>query len=275
MKNYFITILIITIMCIITYYIKGKYYTTNNIVPVINEINQYKEYSFYKENNLQRYNNYKIKYPELSNKDIVLKVNIGLDNPFYTNTKEINKFDIKMIINKYNYVSNDFIPDNLVLVDGYSKENMYLVKECKDAFINMARIAELEGFNIRAISTYRTIDYQKNLFENYVKKDGIKKAETYSARAGYSEHHTGLAIDIDNIKMSYNDFENTEEFNWMQNNAYKYGFILRYPKDSSITGYIYEPWHYRYVGIEIANYIHENNITYEEYYYEFLDKEKK
>ena len=80
MKNYFITILIITIMCIITYYIKGKYYTTNNIVPVINEINQYKEYSFYKENNLQRYNNYKIKYPELSNKDIVLKVNIGFIN---------------------------------------------------------------------------------------------------------------------------------------------------------------------------------------------------
>ena len=102
--------------------------------------------------------------------------------------------------------------------------------------------------------------------------DGVNKADTYSARPGFSEHHTGLAIDIDNIKTSYTDFDKTKEFIWMQENAYKYGFILRYPEDKvDITGYIYEPWHYRYVGVEAAKYIYENNMTLEEYYALFLD----
>ena len=137
----------------------------------------------------------------------------------------------------------------------------------------MAKEAQNLGYNLRAISTYRTYEYQENLYQNYAKQDGINKADTYSARPGFSEHHTGLAIDIDNTKTSYLNFENTEEFKWMQDNAYKYGFILRYKKDKEdITGYIYEPWHYRYVGSKVAKYIQENNLTFEEYYYEFLDK---
>jgi len=271
MKNTIIVLLIISLLTIITY--KLTYIKDMIIIPVFEQNNNIFEFiDFYKDNNLSRYNNYKKNHPELNNKDIVLRVNIGLDNPFYTNSKEIKDFNMLMIINKYNYVSNTFTPNNLVLVDSYAKDNMYLVEECKNAFINMAYHAEIEGYHIRAISTYRTIEYQDKLFNDYVKKDGIEKAETYSARPGFSEHHTGLAIDIDNIKLSYNNFENTPEFTWMNNNAYKYGFILRYPKDTTITGYIYEPWHYRYVGIEIAKYIYEHNITYEEYYYEFIDK---
>ena len=177
-----------------------------------------------------------------------------------------------MLINKYHFVSETFIPNNLVPVEEYSKPNMLLNEECKNAFIKMAKDAEISGYKIRAISTYRTLEYQKNLYDNYVKKDGVENADTYSARPGYSEHHTGLAIDIDNESLSYNNFENTKEFTWMMDNAYKYGFILRYPKDTTITGYIYEPWHYRYVGINVATYIKEHNITFEEYYYEFLEK---
>lgn len=236
------------------------------------ENNSFEFFKFYKEENLERYNNYKIKFPNVSNKNIVLRVNIGLDHSFYTETKEVNDFNILMLVNKYNYVSKEFVPNDLVLVDSYAKENMYLNVECKNAFIELAKKAELEGYNIRAISTYRTYGYQENLYNNYVKHDGILKADTYSARPGYSEHHTGLAIDVDNKDLSYTNFFNTKEFNWMQENAYKYGFILRYPKDETITGYIYEPWHYRYVGMDVASYIHEHNITFEEYYYEFLDK---
>ena len=105
-----------------------------------------------------------------------------------------------------------------------------------------------------------------NLYDNYVATDGKEAADTYSARAGYSEHQTGLAVDIYNKVLPYTSFEETEEFTWMQENAYKYGFILRFPKDkTNITGYQYESWHYRYVGKEVAKEIHENNLTLEEY----------
>ena len=87
-----------------------------------------------------------------------------------------------------------------------------------------------------------------------------------SARAGHSEHQTGLAVDVSNSSLDYDNFESTKEFYWMKNNAHKFGFILRYPKASfHITGFKYEPWHYRYVGIKIATYIYKNNLTLEEY----------
>jgi len=237
-----------------------------------NNSNPYSKYTFYKEENYNRY----LKYDNSNDfdlKNVVLRVNIGLDNSFYTSTKEINSFHSLMIVNKYNYVSKSFKPNNLVLVEEFSIENMYLEENCKNAFVKMAADAKTLGYNLRAMSTYRTYEYQENLYNKYVSNDGVSEADTYSARPGFSEHHTGLAIDIDNIKTSYLNFESTKEFNWLQENAHKYGFILRYPKGrEDITGYMYEPWHYRYIGVEIATYIKENNLTYEEYYYEFLDK---
>ena len=265
-----IIIMIILIIFFSILYLFKQYYKENKVAKKVLNIG-YDNYSFYKQEYLTRYENYYVKFPELKKKDIVLRVNIGLDHSFYTETKEIKEFNILMLVNKYNYVSKDFIPSNLVLVNNYAKENMYLNSECKEAFIKMAHDAEIMGYNLRAISTYRTFEYQENLYNNYVKHDGVEKADTYSARPGYSEHHTGLAIDLDNKELSYTNFENTKEFNWMMENAYKYGFILRYPRDTNITGYMYEPWHFRYVGIEVASYIYNHNITFEEYYYEFLD----
>lgn len=240
------------------------------------EENPYEIFSFYKKDYQTRYENYQKNNSNLDAKDVVLRVNIGLDNSFYTNTKEVLDFNLYMLVNKYRYVGEYFQVANLVKVEEFAKENMYLEKNCMLAFTKMARDANSQGYNIRAISTYRTYEYQENLYNNYVKKDGVNNADTYSARPGFSEHHTGLAVDVDNIETSYMNFENTKEFTWMMENAYKYGFILRYPKDKvDITGYMYEPWHYRYVGIEIASYIKENNITYEEYYYEFLENKIK
>ena len=96
------------------------------------------------------------------------------------------------------------------------------------------------------------------------------KADTYSARAGTSEHQTGLATDVNSVSTS---FENSSAFKWLEKNSYKYGFILRYPKGKEhITGYMYEPWHYRYVGSEVAKVIKEKNITYEEYYATYILK---
>ena len=117
-----------------------------------------------------------------------------------------------------------------------------------------------------AVSTFRSSDYQDKLYNNYCLEKGIEYADMCSAKKEHSEHQTGLAVDVSDKNGDYDNFINTKEFEWMKNNAYKYGFILRYPKyKTDITGYMYEPWHYRYVGINIARYIYENNITLEEY----------
>ena len=131
----------------------------------------------------------------------------------------------------------------------------------------MSKKARESNLNIIAMSAYRSYQYQVTLYNNYVKQDGKEEADAYSARPGYSEHQTGLATDVYNQKETYTNFEKTEEFKWMQENAYKFGFILRFPKGKEEeTGYQYESWHYRYVGKEAAKYIKENNITFEEYY---------
>lgn len=235
---------------------------------------QIKKFSYFKQEILDRYILYHTENKNLSPEQIVTHVNIGLDNPYYTNTKEATNLNTTIIlVNKYNYLKKDYIPNNLETInEKYAKKNMQLVKEAKEAFEKMAEDAAKENLKIIAMSTYRSYEYQKTLYDNYVTQDGKEKADTYSARAGYSEHQTGLAVDIFNGDLPYTRFEETQEFIWMKDNAHKYGFILRYPKDKTYeTGYEYESWHYRYVGKKIAKYIKKNDITYDEYYIKKLD----
>ena len=144
---------------------------------------------------------------------------------------------------------------------------MRLVNYAKSSFEKLSKEAKNNNMNIIAMSSYRSYEYQVNLYNRYVNEDGKEEADTYSGRPGHSEHQTGLAVDVYNVKETYTNFERTKEFNWMQEHAHEYGFILRFPKGKeNETGYQYESWHYRYVGEEIAKYIHDNNITLEEYY---------
>ena len=246
--------------------------TTNNKNNIKEKVTIDTNFTFYKTEFHDRYLSYKEKYG-LSDKETILKVNIGLDTPFYTNPSLTNKLNsIDVLVNKYHYLPSDFVPDNLVVTDKYSKGNIKLVDEAYNAFKRMATDAEKENLKLRIISAYRSYDYQKNLYNNYLKNDTQENVDNYSARPGFSEHQTGLAIDIDNEVISYDKFHLTQEFGWMKSNCYKYGFILRYDiNKENITGYQYEPWHYRYVGLKISEYIHRNNITFEEYYHEFLD----
>ena len=130
----------------------------------------------------------------------------------------------------------------------------------------MANAASSAGLSIRVVSGFRSYNTQNNLYNNYVNRDGRAAADTYSARPGHSEHQTGLAADINLVDDS---FEYTSEGQWLNNNAYKYGFILRYPKGkTSETGYIYESWHYRYVGVDLATKLYNggNWISLENYF---------
>lgn len=271
-------ICIVIIICIIIFLPREKNETTDNNKVLTTEeknIQELKKISYYKEELKERYLAYQKEHKELSTEDIVTQVNIGIDQPFYTNTKPSENLNTNLIlVNKYNYLTEDYIPDNLEAIDtSYARSGMQLVSEAKDAFETLSKAAKEDGMNIIAMSSYRSYDYQVTLYNNYVETDGKEAADTYSARAGYSEHQTGLAVDVYNLDLPYTSFEQTEEFNWMQENAYKYGFILRFPEDKvNITGYQYESWHYRYVGIEAATYIKENNLTLEEYYVKKVEK---
>ena len=217
---------------------------------------------------IDRYINYRKENPNLDIEKVIINVNIGLDQEVYTDAvKAINLNTSLILVNKYNYLEKDYVPNNLEKVSTvYALSNMKLVNVAKNAYEQMAKDASKDKRKLVIMSAYRSYDYQVNLYNRYAKKDGKDKADTYSGRPGYSEHQTGLAFDLYNGKTVYTRFEETKEFDWMQENAYKYGFILRFPKNKEQeTGYVYEAWHYRYVGKEIAKEIKEKNICLEEY----------
>jgi len=179
-----------------------------------------------------------------------------------------------MLVNKYYYLTEDYEPDDLVtLTSKYNTGvNSKMRKEAANQFMKMSDAATLDNITIKNASGYRSYQYQVNLYNKYVERDGKKAADTYSARPGFSEHQTGLTSDINQID---NSFENTDAFKWLQDNAYKYGFILRFPKDKEdVTGYQYEPWHYRYVGEYVAEKMHDENLTLEEYYAYYVQNKK-
>ena len=245
--------------------------------------------NYFKEENLDRY----IKYDFIDTKsvydttilkekynyeDTVTFVNAYLDKDYYTNDiplskEEASKLDV--IVNKYYKLDKDYEPEDLTKINSkFASGTQKLRKEAAGKFEEMASDMLKENLKIYAGSTYRSYSYQEGLYNRYVKKDGFKEAETYSARAGYSEHQLGLAVDIVNGKWNYLS-ENDKEYTWLINNSYKYGFILRYPHESEyITGYVFEDWHFRYLGIELATKVHESKLTYDEYIARGMLKEK-
>ncbi len=228
-----------------------------------------KDLDYYIDEYENDYKEYREKNQDLSIEKVITNVNIGLNYDYYTHTKATKDLNTNTIlVNKYNYLTEDYVPENLQTVDKkYSSKTLQLVDYAKEAFEELSEAASKENYTVLAMSSYRSYQYQYNLYNRYVSTDGVEAADTYSARPGYSEHQTGLAVDVYNGKEDFTNFEKTKEYNWMQDNAYKFGFILRFPKDKVLeTGYQYESWHYRYVGKEIAKYIHDNNLCFEEYY---------
>ncbi len=173
------------------------------------------------------------------------------------------------------------IKDGLATIDGILIANKsyslpktytspYLTPEVEQAYYRLRDGAKAAGFPLSIKSAYRSWNDQNYIFNNYVKRDGLDQAMTYSARPGHSEHQTGMAMDI----LTSSTVESkTEKFkpalDWLADNAYKYGFILRYPEGKThLTGYIFEPWHYRYVGTELAEILYNDGdwLTLEEYF---------
>ena len=142
--------------------------------------------------------------------------------------------------------------------------------KARAAFEKMAAAAKPEGFELVAFSGFRSYEYQTTLYTNYVKRDGQEQADRYSARPGYSEHQTGLAFDIGELGKEdlwlTSEFGETPAGQWLLDHAHEYGFILRYPKGKEdITGFMYESWHFRYLGVELATKVKNKGVTLEEY----------
>ena len=163
-----------------------------------------------------------------------------------------------------------YIDGILIANKSYSLPSSYnpgdLLGVFLDNFKKMQSDASSQGVGLNVISGYRSYSRQNSIYNNYVSRDGRNAADRYSARAGHSEHQTGLAADINSLGQ---DFADTNEGKWLNNNCYKYGFIIRYPRGKEeITGYMFEPWHIRYVGVDLATKLYNNGdwITLEEYF---------
>ena len=228
--------------------------------------------NFYPER-FQRYINLHNCKPSYTIQEVLYRVNLGLDYPFYENITTIeHPYELLVLVNKYYKLPSGFKQFNLV-----NMKKEYTVNDGKEyllesgaynKFVQMSNAAKKDGLTLKVISAYRTESYQAGLYNNKLRSTGIVNADNYSARPGHSEHQTGLAVDINSTSDS---FENTAEFRWLQKHAHEYGYIMRYHKGKEwITGYAYEPWHYRYVGLDAAKIIHEEGITYEEYYAKYV-----
>ena len=192
------------------------------------------------------------------------------ESGFYENIVTANADDgHKILVNKNSKLPDNYSPDLVTVDTSYARAAGYqLERTTYSYFKQMADAAKKDGIKIFVHSGYRSHETQAYTYANYKNRDGEKAADTYSARPGHSEHETGLAMDI-NLADSNLHFENTKEYQWLSNNAHKYGFILRYPQGKeNIHGYIFEPWHYRYLGVELATAVKESGLTYDEYYLE-------
>ena len=221
--------------------------------------------------NLDRYLAFYDKY-RVDIDEVILNVNLNLDYDYYDNISDtdISK-DTLMLVNKYNKLPEDYEPEDLVKISSkYSwGDNKMIRKEVYDAFIKMWDDAYEEGIYLIINLGYRSYDDQEAIYNRLMNLKNRKYADGISARPGHSEHQTGLALDIfEKSNSSTETFKESDAYKWLLNNAYKYGFILRYNEENEgITGFNAEDWHYRYIGIEHAKKVYEKKITFEEYYF--------
>lgn len=245
-------------------------YLNENNHKVIRQLfnNQY-----FIKSNLGTYIEYYDKFDDLDK--LISYVNVGAYRVPYVEYVESDTSDPLLVLgNKWNYLG-EYEPEDLIIIDkkyGVASHDQKLRPVCYDAFLKMREDALKDGVTMYITSAYRSQEYQVSIYGGYLARDPQEVVDTYSSRPGYSDHQTGLACDILSIGYSFDTFKSSKAFAWLSENAYKYGFILRYPEDKvDLTGYMYESWHYRYVGEDIAKYIYDHKLCYEEYYAYFIE----
>lgn len=221
-------------------------------------------------NNIDSYIEYKTKNIDLDIDKVIAYINVRADKDWYSDDLETDvSKGILMLVNKYHYLNEDYKVENLVDMEvKYAASNKKLNAEAYEKFKEMCNAAKRAGYIIYATTAYRSYSSQEAAYTNLKNEGGRIYADKYAARPGFSEHQTGLAVDITySNKEEDCEFQDSEEYKWLIENAPNYGFILRYPEGKEdITGFNYEPWHFRYVGVDTALIITKDNITFDEYY---------
>ena len=206
--------------------------------------------------------------------DVVIKVNLDLDKENYVDCVQVSNFSSDMLVNKHRCLTKEFVPNDLVEIDSkYTDENdLKISRIAMNEFKKMYDAAEKDGYQLVINSAYRSYEDQEEIVNKYLSLYGQDYVDKYVAKPGFSEHQTGLAFDIGS--RNSNVFASSREYDWIQENAHKFGFIYRFDKRyEDLTGFRNEAWHYRYVGQDIATYVYEhNNMSLEEYFVIFLDK---
>lgn len=181
--------------------------------------------------------------------------------------------NINVLVNKQYHLGSGDVPSLARVPANYALNSSYFAHpKAVASFIEMVDTMEAEiGKRIIITSAYRSYQYQKDLFNRYVARDGLAAAERYSARPGQSEHQTGLAIDVSVPNDSFLNFGGSPQSQWINNNAHRFGFIVRFQEGKEgITGYMPEPWHLRYLEPDLATKVFLSKLTYDEYYLAYL-----
>ena len=230
----------------------------------------WKNYKKYKSYINDKYKNSKVDYD-----DVIIKINTKTNYDYYTHTSMTNMdLGYGILVNKYYSLPEKYAPDDIVNMSSqYSYPGNSIRKEVYEAFKEMADRAKEDKITLIVNSSYRDYATQKEIYDDYADKNGKEYADKFAARADFSEHQTGLALDIFTPGAGMKTFEGTDASKWLLENSYKYGFILRYPPEKeNVTGYAYESWHYRYLGKELAKKVYESGLTFDEYYAFYLEK---
>jgi D-alanyl-D-alanine carboxypeptidase len=192
------------------------------------------------------------------------------EKQYYVNIKKVlNPDSIYVLVDKFNQLDEEYVPFDLEMIhEKFNPMRLLMRREARIAFEDMCCLAERQGIMLEAVSAFRSYSYQsmiymKNWAEGISLEEYQRIRDRVSARPGHSEHQTGLAVDINDLEETFAD---TQAGRWLANNAHYFGFILRYPKGKeSITGYDYEPWHFRYLGKYMAERIYRSGVTYDEW----------
>lgn len=242
-----------------------------SVVQYASELSQYTDLRYYKNDNTQRYMDYKLNYPDYTWNNVISYVNIGLDRYFYSNVILIsNPGNANVLVNKYRQLPSDFIPSKLENISrSYCTGTQKLIHSARIAFEKMCADAKKRGYSICAVSAYRSYDKQAQVYASYHSTEDQAAKDLLAARPGFSEHQTGLAVDISRSSTAHSVADVDK---WYAKNAYRYGFIIRYPCDKQqITGYASEPWHLRYLGAKLATAVYKSGLTYDEYFAREID----
>ena len=232
-------------------------------------VGAYEKYYYYDQDRKLRYESYGVRKPNMNPSEVVWRVNVDLDIPFYTKTITVSDFTPPVLINKYRKLPDDFEPKELV----NTSSGQMMTSETKAAYEALRDAASEQGYHINAVSAYRSIEYQKGYYNKMVMEFGKDKTDRMIPRAAFSEQHLGTAVELSANGTASESFDTTPEAAWIAENAHLFGFIVRYTEDNQdVTGYDPLPGLVTYVGVEISEAIHRLGIkSLEEYYVKHIE----